>query len=303
MSLYLDDQKVRLTAFQWLGKEVDLCGSEVLPRTLLMQGFELEDQRIPLMSQQGIFKPRVLQEIPLSITTTPSGPYDDQVKDDHIILYRYRGTDPQHPENIGLRTAMLRHTPLVYFYGIVPGQYMAIWPVFIVGDQPDALAFEVAVDDLSYSDYQDKTDSRVAEGRRSYITVGVQKRMHQHAFRERVLRAYGSRCALCRLRHRELLDAAHIVPDGEPGGEPIVPNGLSLCKLHHAAFDSYFLGIRPDYTIEVRQDVRDEDDGPMLTHGLQGLHDMRIWTPRHRDSKPSTVSLEWKYERFLRASV
>jgi hypothetical protein len=35
----------------------------------------------------------------------------------------------------------------------------------------------------------------------------------------------------------ELLDAAHILPDGHPKGEPVVPNGLALCKLHHAAFD------------------------------------------------------------------
>ena len=43
------------------------------------------------------------------------------------------------------------------------------------------------------------------------------------------------RCALCRLRHQELLDAAHITPDSEAEGEPLVSNGVVLCKLHHAA--------------------------------------------------------------------
>ncbi len=38
--------------------------------------------------------------------------------------------------------------------------------------------------------------------------------MHQQEFRQRVLRAYRERCAICRLRHEELLDAAHILPDG-----------------------------------------------------------------------------------------
>ena len=55
--------------------------------------------------------------------------------------------------------------------------------------------------------------------------------------------------------HRLLLDAAHIVPDGEPCGDPRVPNGLALCKLHHAAFDRLFVGVRPDGVIEVRRDI------------------------------------------------
>jgi predicted restriction endonuclease len=53
----------------------------------------------------------------------------------------------------------------------------------------------------------------VAEPRRAYVTATFPRRLHQVAFRERVLRAYAERCALCRLRHQELLDAAHITPD------------------------------------------------------------------------------------------
>ena len=58
---------------------------------------------------------------------------------------------------------------------------------------------------------------------------------------------------LDRACHAELLDAAHIVPDADEG-EPVIPNGLALCKLHHAAFDRYFLGVRPDYVLQVRPD-------------------------------------------------
>ena len=48
---------------------------------------------------------------------------------------------------------------------------------------------------------------------------------------------------------------------------------LALCRLHHAAFDRQFIGIRPDYVVEVWRKILDEDDGPMLPHGLKGLHD------------------------------
>lgn len=300
----LDDKRVRLAAFQWLADQVKLHG-EVLPRSLLAQGFELEGNRIPLLGPQGIFKPRVLAEIPLSITTTVHGPYDDQLGDNGLILYKYRGTDPSHRDNVGLRKAMARQIPLVYFHALSPGKYMAVWPVFIVGDNPSTLTFQVAVDDYSYAEKfaQATGESEVAEdsGRRQYITRTVKQRLHQRTFRERVLSAYRKQCALCRLRHDELLDAAHIIPDGEPGGEPVVINGISLCKLHHAAFDRFFLGINPDYVIQIRRDILDEEDGPMLLHGLKGMHGNRILLPRASNSRPSQNRLEVRFDKFLKA--
>ena len=110
--------------------------------------------------------------------------------------------------------------------------------------------------------------------------------------------AYKDQCALCNLRHRELLDAAHIIPDNEPEGSPIVKNGLSLCKIHHSAYDKYFLGIRPDYTIDIRRDLLNEIDGPMLQHGLKELHNKRIWLPRNDINKPDPQRLANRYELF-----
>ena len=140
------------------------------------------------------------------------------------------------------------------------------------------------------------------DARRRYITTTVRQRLHQRAFRERVLDAYRQQCALCRLRHQELLDAAHIIPDSEEEGEPVVKNGLALCKLHHAAFDAYFLAIRPDYTVEVRPSILEEHDGPMLLHGLQHLHNTRIWHPKSAERRPDRDLLASRYVRFRRAS-
>ena len=123
--------------------------------------------------------------------------------------------------------------------------------------------------------------------------------MHQARFRERVIRAYGSQCAICGLSYGELLDAAHIIPDNEPSGEPIVPNGLALCRLHHAAFDRYFMGVRPDYIIEVRPDILEDSDGPTLQHAIQGLHGQSIFLPKKADQRPSKERLSFRYKRFL----
>lgn len=197
---------------------------------------------------------------------------------------------------------MQTDTPLIYFHGIVPGRYKVERPVFIVGADPASLTFTVAVDEPAFLDLYARKDVAIGEcdiERRRYITATVRQRLHQATFRERVLAAYREQCALCKLRHTELLDAAHIIPNAHAAGEPTVSNGLALCKLHHAAFDSFFLGIRPDYSIQVRSDVLLESDGPMLVHGLQDLHGQRIIIPRSRESQPSTAKLKTRYEKFL----
>jgi len=116
-----------------------------------------------------------------------------------------------------------------------------------------------------------------------------------------VLQAYETRCALCRLRHADLLDAAHIIRDADEGGLPVVPNGLALCKIHHAAYDRNILGVRPDLVIDVRRDILDEADGPMLRHGIQEMAGVRLTVPRQRSAHPDRDSLERRYEEFRAA--
>ena len=139
------------------------------------------------------------------------------------------------------------------------------------------------------------------EFRRRYITSEVKARLHQRVFRERVLMAYKIECSLCRLKHTNLLEAAHITPDSEADGEPRVSNGLSLCTIHHAAFDRNILGISPDYMVKVREDILDEVDGPMLKHGIQAMHGERINIPRAESDHPDKETLDRRYQKFLAA--
>jgi putative restriction endonuclease len=252
------DATIRLRAFEFLTEQHRRFGESSLPRAILERGFDFDGARVPLIGPQGIFKPGILPELPLTITTAPpvehrERPYDDGFVEGGFLRYRYRGTDPGHRDNVGLRLAMQRQTPLVYLHGIVPGLYEAAWPVFIVEDQPQALTFIVAIDDhvVAPAEWQ-VNDPAALTARRQYITAVVRQRLHQRGFRQRVLRAYQQCCAICRLRHDELLEASHILPDGHPLGEPVVPNGLALCKLHHAAFDSYIIGVTPDLEVTVR---------------------------------------------------
>jgi putative restriction endonuclease len=307
MSLDIDDA-VRIAAFAFLAEQAHLRGElwpPVLPLSVLQGGFTFERQKVDLLfAGRGIFKPRMLS-MPLSITTRPPeldkpAPYDDTFGYGHLI-YRYQGTSATSPDNAGLREAMRQKKPLVYFRGIVKGVYLAVWPVQVVGDHPADLSFQVAFDPGDAIAAQEMT-LMTDDAQRTYALQLVKKRLHQEGFRERVLAAYKRSCAVCQLRHKELLDAAHILGDTHPRGEPIVPNGLALCKLHHAAFDNNLIGVRPDRVLEVRRDILGESDGPMLLHGLQGIHGSTITVPRDPRLRPAPDRLEERYEEFRRAS-
>jgi len=243
-----------------------------------------------------------------SATTAPvvrgrPRPYDDGFEDSGFLRYRYRGEAPNHRDNVSLREVMRRRLPLIYFHGIAEGRYMACWPAYLLYDNPAGLYFSVALDDHTIADsmvVRSESDESIV--RRTYVTSLMRRRMHQQAFRERVLRAYREHCAVCRLRHSELLEAAHILPDTHERGEPVVSNGLALCSLHHAAFDRNILGVRPDLVVEIRDDILREVDGPMLIHGLQGFQGNRILIPRSEIHRPNRDFLAERYELFRKAS-
>lgn len=301
------DRSIRLAAFDWLTAQRSIYG-DILPRRVLETGFYFQGHRVPIVGPQGIFKPALLPRIPLSITTIPGGPYDDDLRDGaSVIHYRYRGRKKDHHENVGVRLAKETQTPLIYCYCVMPGRYVVTYPVFVCGDDPENLTFDVQLDDdIGLARYRDSGHEAVPVNEptlhRTYITTTAKRRLHQAAFRERVISAYGVRCALCRLAHGALLDAAHIIPDGEPDGEPEVSNGLALCKIHHAAFDLNYLGITPNLKVEVRKELLDETDGPMLQHGIKAMHGEKILVPRANALRPSPVRLEKRFEKFLLAA-
>ena len=73
-----------------------------------------------------------------------------------------------------------------------------------------------------------------------------------------------------------------------------------MCKIHHAAFDSKILGIRPDLSLHVRQEILDEHDGWMLKGGIQGVHNTSLAVlPSVRAARPDVERLEQRYADFL----
>jgi putative restriction endonuclease len=241
---------MRMSAFEHLGRLNEV--HDRLTANDLRPGFLFEGKRIPLINpQRGIFKPQQMRFL-LSIKTVfpkPGGKvwYDDQrevhrqiFEGDETIDYAFMGRDPNAADNRWLREACENRIPIIYFLGIAPGCYQAMLPTFISGWDDRALKARVA---FGAPDQEALAPPATALERR-YALRAVKQRLHQASFREAVITAYNGRCALSGLPESLLLDAAHIVADkDEQFGQPVVPNGIPLSKIHHAAFDAHLIGI------------------------------------------------------------
>jgi len=95
---------------------------------------------------------------------------------------------------------------------------------------------------------QDDISDRVGEDRITQTTT----RIGQNFFRSAVLSAYNGRCCITGLSLPTLLVASHIVPWRHDSANRVNPrNGLLLSALHDKAFDSGFITIRDDMTVQV----------------------------------------------------
>jgi putative restriction endonuclease len=248
-------------------------------------------------TSRGIWNPKDLAGT-LTIVSSPDGPYDDSALENGFLRYDYRaGSDGG--DNAKLRRAAELGLPIILLTKIDTGVYVPSFPVYVVKDDGERRQFVIALDE-SLRFLPDPL--HMTPTQRRYAERVAKQRLHQPVFRGRVIRAYARRCTVCLLKHADLLDAAHIIGDREDGGDPVVTNGLSLCKIHHAAYDRQLLGISPDYVVEINRDLMHEVDGPMLRHGLQEMNGRRLELPGRRVDWPDRDRLATRFQEFSAAS-
>jgi putative restriction endonuclease len=300
----LDDSVVRAAAFRAI-KALSAVRGE-LSGADLKTGFEFEGSRIPLVNpQRGIFKPQQMRYL-LSIRTVYPRPgarvwYDDQRQvhrqiydGDEAVDYAFMGEDADAAENRWLREAMENRIPIIYFLGVAPGLYQAIVPAYVIGWDARSLKARVAFGTPA----ADALEYPATAGERRYALREVKQRLHQASFREAVIAAYAGRCAVSGLPEQRLLDAAHIIADrNEPLGQPVVPNGIPLSKIHHAAFDAQLIGIDPDFRVHVANRLLRQNDGPML-EVLKKLHHGQVHLPARRRDWPDQERLAVRFDEF-----
>ncbi|WP_313675192.1 HNH endonuclease [Mycolicibacterium sp.] len=246
---------------------------------------------------RGIWNPRDLAAT-LSVVSNPAGPYSDSELTESLFAYDYRAGSVD-GDNRKLRRACDLGLPIILLRTVRAGIFVPIFPVYVVADDLPNRRFMLALEQ-SLRFVTDPLHLDPIE--RAYALRAVKQRLHQPEFRGRVLLAYEQKCAVCSLRHGELLDAAHIIGDGKPDGIPIVPNGLSLCKIHHAAYDTNLLGVSPDYIVRINASLMEESDGPMLRHGLQEMDGRALSLPPRAADRPSQARLAKRFDDFLASS-
>lgn len=121
-------------------------------------------------------------------------------------------------------------------------------------------------------------------------------------FREVVLTAYESRCAVCEFdlhidENAIGLEAAHIKWHFASGPASI-RNGMALCVIHHKLFDSGLFTVLPDFTVLV--------GGPAEGSSVEELLDrfggsvLKV-VPDQPNQRPATEYLEWHRRAVFRA--
>ena len=289
----IDEGTLREQIFQRLRARLLESGGFLTREEL--SSFDVGDdtRRRLIDTSKGIWNPRDLVAT-LSIVSSPDGPYDDQELSGGLVRYDYRAGSTA-GDNAKLRRAGDLGIPLIWLRKYRSGAYIPVFPVYVVEDDLERRQFLIAIDDSARAL---SSQAQPSELERRYVERVTRQRLHQAMFRGMVIDAYEVRCAVCRLRHGDLLDAAHIIADREETGLAIVVNGVSLCKIHHAAYDRDLLGISGDYVVHINQRLLDETDGPMLKHGLQEMHGQSLTLPRHRSSHPDPDRLATRFAAF-----
>lgn len=115
-------------------------------------------------------------------------------------------------------------------------------------------------------------------------------RLGQGAFRVLVTDAYTRRCAITGERTLPALEAAHIKPFAQSGPN-VTANGLLLRSDLHKLFDSGYLSVVPDLSVEVSRKIKEEFENGRDYYALHGRK--LIVVPAIEKERPSAQYLEW----------
>lgn len=312
-SALMSDLEILHAAFKQAHQLQALYG-DAIPWSAIEKGFYYKEKKILFASKAiGIFKPAVMSKGLISIKTVipKAGRFniynDHQSSDDHYHYSLQEGGAHQ-KNNRYLWEAQALNQPFIYFHGVSPSYYSALFPCFVseifdLGEKDSYCNVSVGAElgnllpPLVDGHYVIPNSFE-----RRYAIRESRARLHQSSFRQAVLSAYQNKCAMTGLPTARLLDAAHIIPDKEENGIAAVQNGIALSKLHHTAYDRHIIGIDGDFKIHVSDEVMAENDGPLLEESIKGLSGRKLIVPSQKTLRPNKDYLAARFEEFLKAN-
>ncbi|HEX9927284.1 MAG TPA: HNH endonuclease [Pyrinomonadaceae bacterium] len=117
------------------------------------------------------------------------------------------------------------------------------------------------------------------------------------AFRGVIMRLYDYTCAACHLRvitinGETAVEAEHIIPFSISHDDN-VGDGISLCKLHHWAFEIGLISINDKFQIVVSKSFEESGGEAFL---LRRLQTQPILLPKQKPFFPSLMTIRWHRE-------
>ena len=115
------------------------------------------------------------------------------------------------------------------------------------------------------------------------------------------MQIYEFTCAVCQLHIMTLdsvsvTEAAHIIPFSVSGNDD-VRNGISLCQLHHWAFDRGLISLSNDYTVIVSELMVERGPDQWLLKTMKGNE---ILLPRKHEEYPAQEAMEYHREEVFK---
>lgn len=157
---------------------------------------------------------------------------------------------------------------------------------------------EISEDDYNVivSEHELKEIIKLSDEKKPSLTetpsiVQVNVKARDAAFRKKIREIYDYSCAVCGRRRFAKdglpeVEASHIYPKGKNGKDDL-KNGITLCRLHHWAFDGGLFSIKDDYSIVVDKAIKDDKN----YEEIYCFENETIRLPKEEKYKPHAVFL------------
>jgi putative restriction endonuclease len=144
-------------------------------------------------------------------------------------------------------------------------------------------------DFLNISDSDGELDS--SNGK---LTITHSRQKRDSSFSKKVYDAYNNKCAMCGIG-LEIIDAAHIVPHSHEKGTDNIDNGISLCALHHRAYDRSLIYFDEDLNILMNENKIKYLEKVGLDTGMRKFEKMafdKIQLPKNYSMRPNVHNIK-----------
>lgn len=237
------------------------------------------------------------------------GPYTDRIEGD-IFYYDGEGKNKDQKLTVANKALIESNKTERIIFGfrqeLESGKwrYLGILRVldykYILKREYKTYEFKLKIEDIeepeNYSpelkEILDISQEKTPKLKDEYTKVSKIKRKSRNAaFSKKIKEIYENTCAICKKKrytasHYPEVESSHIFPK-EKNGSDDLRNGISFCRLHHWAFDGGLLSINDDYSIIVKEEIKNDDNYTEITQ----FENYKITLPKNHRYNPHSIFL------------